>query len=81
MSKWLASLAALLLAMSGFHATVAGQPAAQRPVHTYSIVARDPDSGQLGVAVQSHWFAVGTLVPWDGDEKRIGKVEIRVLQV
>jgi uncharacterized Ntn-hydrolase superfamily protein len=64
MSKWLASLAALLLAMSGSHATVAGQPAAQRPVHTYSIVARDPDSGQLGVAVQSHWFAVGTLVPW-----------------
>jgi uncharacterized Ntn-hydrolase superfamily protein len=31
---------------------------------TYSIVARDPDTGQLGVAVQSHWFAVGSLVPW-----------------
>lgn len=35
-----------------------------RPVHTYSIVARDPDTGQLGVAVQSHWFSVGPLVPW-----------------
>lgn len=35
-----------------------------RPVHTYSIVARDPASGQIGVAVQSHWFAVGDLVPW-----------------
>jgi uncharacterized Ntn-hydrolase superfamily protein len=35
-----------------------------RPVHTYSIVARDPATGQLGVAVQSHWFAVGSLVPW-----------------
>jgi uncharacterized Ntn-hydrolase superfamily protein len=35
-----------------------------RPIHTYSIVARDPDSGQLGVAVQSHWFSVGPLVPW-----------------
>jgi uncharacterized Ntn-hydrolase superfamily protein len=35
-----------------------------RPVHTYSIVARDPATGQLGVAVQSHWFAVGELVPW-----------------
>ncbi len=35
-----------------------------RPVHTYSIVARDPDSGELGVAVQSHWFSVGPLVPW-----------------
>lgn len=31
---------------------------------TYSIVARDPDSGQLGVAVQSHWFSVGPIVPW-----------------
>jgi uncharacterized Ntn-hydrolase superfamily protein len=31
---------------------------------TYSIVARDPDSGELGVAVQSHWFSVGSVVPW-----------------
>ncbi len=35
-----------------------------RPVSTYSIVARDPDTGDLGVAVQSHWFSVGALVPW-----------------
>lgn len=35
-----------------------------RPVSTYSIVARDPETGQLGVAVQSHWFSVGSLVPW-----------------
>lgn len=35
-----------------------------RPVHTYSIVARDAATGQLGVAVQSHWFSVGGLVPW-----------------
>jgi uncharacterized Ntn-hydrolase superfamily protein len=34
-----------------------------RPI-TYSIVARDPDTGELGVAVQSHWFSVGSLVPW-----------------
>jgi hypothetical protein len=27
--------------------------------HTYSIVARDPVTGELGAAVQSHWFAVG----------------------
>ncbi len=32
--------------------------------HTYSIVARDPESGELGVAVQSHWFSVGRLVAW-----------------
>jgi hypothetical protein len=30
-----------------------------RPVHTFSIVARDPATGELGVAVQSHWFSVG----------------------
>jgi uncharacterized Ntn-hydrolase superfamily protein len=36
----------------------------QRPVHTFSIVARDPATGELGVAVQSHWFAVGPIVPW-----------------
>lgn len=35
-----------------------------RPVSTYSIVARDPATGQVGVAVQSHWFAVGQIVPW-----------------
>jgi uncharacterized Ntn-hydrolase superfamily protein len=33
-------------------------------VHTYSIVARDPDTGQLGVAVQSHYFSVGSVVTW-----------------
>ncbi len=31
---------------------------------TYSIVAADPETGEVGVAVQSHWFAVGPLVPW-----------------
>jgi uncharacterized Ntn-hydrolase superfamily protein len=31
---------------------------------TYSIVARDPNTGELGVAVQSHWFSVGPIVPW-----------------
>lgn len=35
-----------------------------RPVHTYSIVARDPQTGELGVAVQSHWFSVGSIVSW-----------------
>ena len=34
------------------------------PVHTYSIVAFDQETGELGVAVQSHWFSVGFLVPW-----------------
>ncbi|MBC8042210.1 MAG: DUF1028 domain-containing protein [Rhizobacter sp.] len=35
-----------------------------RPCHTYSIVARDAATGELGVAVQSHWFSVGSLVAW-----------------
>lgn len=35
-----------------------------RPAHTYSIVAYDEETGQLGVAVQSHWFSVGAIVPW-----------------
>ena len=32
--------------------------------HTFSIVARDPATGNLGVAVQSHWFSVGSVVTW-----------------
>jgi hypothetical protein len=38
--------------------------AAERPVATYSIVARDAATGELGVAVQSHWFSVGSIVSW-----------------
>src|SRR5437660_8390863 len=41
-----------------------GQEKPLRPVHTFSIVAFDPQTGQMGVAVQSHWFAVGGEVPW-----------------
>ena len=36
----------------------------RRPVATYSIVARDSVTGEIGVAVQSHWFSVGSVVPW-----------------
>lgn len=32
--------------------------------HTFSIVARDSKTGEMGVAVQSHWFSVGSLVAW-----------------
>ncbi|HEU4385389.1 MAG TPA: DUF1028 domain-containing protein [Anaeromyxobacteraceae bacterium] len=56
-----AGLALALLLPSIAAADRASPP---RPVHTYSIVARDPASGELGVAVQSHWFSVGALVPW-----------------
>jgi uncharacterized Ntn-hydrolase superfamily protein len=40
----------------------AGRPA--RPHGTYSVVALDPDTGELGAAVQSHWFSVGSLCTW-----------------
>lgn len=43
---------------------VEGDNSELRPVHTYSIVARDPATGEMGVAVQSHWFSVGSLVTW-----------------
>jgi len=42
----------------------AADPEPPRRVHTYSIVARDAATGQMGVAVQSHWFSVGPIVPW-----------------
>jgi len=32
--------------------------------HTFSIVARDAETGEMGVAVQSHWFSVGSIVSW-----------------
>ena len=35
-----------------------------RPAHTYSIVAIDRETGELGAAVQSHWFSVGSSVIW-----------------
>jgi uncharacterized Ntn-hydrolase superfamily protein len=49
----------LLMGSSSF-----GQERPLRPVHTFSIVAFDPATGEMGVAVQSHWFAVGGEVPW-----------------
>ncbi len=47
-------------------ATRAGAPATSSSVRrgTYSIVARDSATGELGVAVQSHWFGVGAVVAW-----------------
>lgn len=35
-----------------------------RPAHTYSIVAVDSVTGEIGAAVQSHWFSVGSIVTW-----------------
>ena len=35
-----------------------------RPGHTFSIVAIDKETGEMGAAVQSHWFSVGSSVIW-----------------
>src|SRR5215475_7133242 len=61
--RWKSRISARLL-LAGW--ALAGIPmrAESRPVHTYSIVARDSQTGQLGVAVESHWFSVGSVVPW-----------------
>ncbi|MDP1676108.1 MAG: DUF1028 domain-containing protein [Bacteroidota bacterium] len=60
MKKKFIYFAAVLFSTSLF----AQQPSSIRPVHTFSIVARDSVTGDLGVAVQSHWFSVGSLVTW-----------------
>jgi len=52
-------------------------PNSIRPVATYSIVARDATTGEIGVAVQSHWFSVGAVVPWA--EAGIGAVATQSL--
>lgn len=61
--------APLALALAAAIATpaCAGVVAAGRPnplAHTYSIVVRDAKTGEMGVAVQSHYFSVGPVVPW-----------------
>ncbi|MPY87724.1 MAG: DUF1028 domain-containing protein [Luteitalea sp.] len=45
--------------------------------HTYSIVARDLVTGELGVAVQSHWFSVGSVVAWA--EAGVGAIATQAL--
>ncbi len=44
-------------------------------VSTYSIIARHKKTGQFGIGVQSHWFAVGSLTPWI--ERGVGAVVIQ----
>ncbi len=53
-------VAAFTLVLSSLAAAAPARPI----VHTYSIVARDPKTGEMGVAVQSHWFSVGSIVTW-----------------
>src|SRR5580765_6959661 len=54
----------LPLSLLTFHFSQAQQFFSDPLAHTFSIVARDPATGEMGVAVQSHWFSVGSLVSW-----------------
>ena len=45
--------------------------------HTYSIVARDASTGEMGVGVQSHYFSVGSIVSWG--ESGVGVVATQSL--
>ncbi|HSH93001.1 MAG TPA: DUF1028 domain-containing protein [Roseimicrobium sp.] len=54
-----------VLAILPLHPFIAATAADTDPVvATYSIVALDPKTGELGVAVQSKFFGVGSVVPW-----------------
>ncbi len=64
MNRLLILLATLLLDTSALAESPVQRVSPIRPVSTYSIVARDAQTGQMGVAVQSHWFSVGSLVTW-----------------
>ena len=54
----------LILVLAILNMVFSQKTSSIRPVSTYSIVALDETTGELGVAVQSHWFSVGFLVPW-----------------
>ena len=58
--KRLIVLSVMLLSILTNARMLSGEPL----THTFSIVAYDQQSGQIGVAVQSHWFSVGSIVSW-----------------
>lgn len=57
-------LTAVVLTLVISAGAAVGQPYPSDLNHTYSIVARDSVTGEIGVAVQTHWFAVGRRVAW-----------------
>ncbi len=62
--KWQQATARIIVSAVVAAGWVTAKAEPLRPVHTFSIVARDPATGEIGVAVQSHWFSVGSVVPW-----------------
>lgn len=64
MRRLLIPMSMLIAATNTVHAVVPLHAPPAPLAHTYSIVARDPNTGEMGVAVQSHYFSVGPVVPW-----------------
>ena len=60
--KNIISILILALTTTGFSQQIDADKSAF--AHTFSIVARDAETGEMAVAVQSHWFSVGSLVSW-----------------
>ena len=54
----------LLFLALWFASCIAAFPQSLPPVSTFSIVAIDPQTGEMGVAVASRYFSVGSVVPW-----------------
>jgi uncharacterized Ntn-hydrolase superfamily protein len=66
-------LAILILCMPLSGQSLNGEPF----THTFSIVAIDQERGEMGVAVQSHWFSVGSIVTWS--EPGVGAIATQSL--
>ena len=63
--KFIKSILSLILFFGATCSLKAQTYKANEPfAHTFSIVARDPVTGEMAVGVQSHWFSVGTSVSW-----------------
>src|SRR5882672_6661409 len=58
--------------VSGIFCAAKQSVVARNTVSTFSIVARDPATGQMGIAVASRYFSVGSVVPWA--EAEVGAV-------
>ncbi|MCI4669600.1 MAG: DUF1028 domain-containing protein [Bacteroidia bacterium] len=63
--KFFTAVLLMILCLATVDYSFAQAPYGKEPLaHTYSIVAMDTATGEMGVAVQSHWFSVGALVSW-----------------
>lgn len=64
MKKIILAISIVILSFTTIYSQVTFFKSGNPLSHTYSIVAGDPLTGEMGVAVQSHWFSVGSVVSW-----------------